>query len=227
VDDEARRRNGNLPGMGGIYNLVNLHLYHYAGNNPVKYTDPDGREDKPSLVSRVINMFKNDNSNRIQTIGATASGTVTMVSGAVGAGIYINPKNDKLQAIATALTTNPVTAPTGALLTVINIEDAGLYVESSAGAGGGISGSVTASMGVYNSLDVAKGAYIEFGGSAGEGIVGGVDVVTNIRANEVIGGTASVGIGVGTPEGHARVGVSGFFSMKNFLTQLFMRKSDE
>jgi hypothetical protein len=25
-----------------VFNLVNLHLYHYAGNNPVKYTDPDG-----------------------------------------------------------------------------------------------------------------------------------------------------------------------------------------
>ena len=26
-------------------NLINGNLYHYAGNNPVKYTDPDGRED--------------------------------------------------------------------------------------------------------------------------------------------------------------------------------------
>ncbi len=33
----------NLPGMGGLYNSVNSNLYHYAGNNPVKYTDPDGR----------------------------------------------------------------------------------------------------------------------------------------------------------------------------------------
>jgi hypothetical protein len=44
VNDETRRRNGNLPGMGGIYNYVNLHAYHYAGNNPVKYVDPDGRD---------------------------------------------------------------------------------------------------------------------------------------------------------------------------------------
>ncbi|GHV95676.1 hypothetical protein AGMMS50293_19960 [Spirochaetia bacterium] len=25
-----------------MFNTVNLHLYHYAGNNPLKYTDPDG-----------------------------------------------------------------------------------------------------------------------------------------------------------------------------------------
>jgi RHS repeat-associated protein len=43
IDDEARKRNGNLPGMGGVFNLVNLHVYHYAGNNPVVLVDPDGR----------------------------------------------------------------------------------------------------------------------------------------------------------------------------------------
>jgi RHS repeat-associated protein len=46
VDDEARKRNQSLPGMGGVFNTVNMHLYHYAGNNPVKYTDPDGRNDE-------------------------------------------------------------------------------------------------------------------------------------------------------------------------------------
>ena len=29
--------------MGGVFNTVNANLYHYAGNNPVKYTDPDGK----------------------------------------------------------------------------------------------------------------------------------------------------------------------------------------
>ena len=29
VDDNARKHNQNLPGMGGIYNSINMHLYHY------------------------------------------------------------------------------------------------------------------------------------------------------------------------------------------------------
>ena len=42
VSDEARKHNENLPGIGGLYNFVNFNLYHYTGNNPVKYTDPTG-----------------------------------------------------------------------------------------------------------------------------------------------------------------------------------------
>ena len=50
IDDESKKHNENLPGMGGVFNVVNLHLYHYAGNNPVKYTDPDGKD--------IISFFK-------------------------------------------------------------------------------------------------------------------------------------------------------------------------
>jgi RHS repeat-associated protein len=33
-----------LPGIGGVFNAVNLDVYHYAGQNPVKLVDPDGED---------------------------------------------------------------------------------------------------------------------------------------------------------------------------------------
>ena len=42
LPDEIEERNAKLAGMGGIYRPVNLGMYAYAHNNPVKLTDPDG-----------------------------------------------------------------------------------------------------------------------------------------------------------------------------------------
>ena len=44
--------------MGGVYNTVNLHVYHYAGYsqrsfelyNSIKYADPDGRDIEESPI---------------------------------------------------------------------------------------------------------------------------------------------------------------------------------
>ncbi|HQG41421.1 MAG TPA: RHS repeat-associated core domain-containing protein [Spirochaetota bacterium] len=35
---------GKLPGMGGVYNSININVYCYGGLNPVKFVDPDGND---------------------------------------------------------------------------------------------------------------------------------------------------------------------------------------
>jgi hypothetical protein len=45
VSDDAKKHNQNLPGMGGVFNYVNLHVYHYGANNPIMYVDPNGEAD--------------------------------------------------------------------------------------------------------------------------------------------------------------------------------------
>jgi hypothetical protein len=89
--------------------------------------------------------------------------------------------------------------------------------ETSAGFGGGTAGSVTATFGVYESIDAARGPYLEFGGSGSlPGSSVGVDLITDINLN-AIGGSLSVGIGTPGGEGHARAGVSGFFSLMDLI----------
>jgi hypothetical protein len=50
---------------GGIFNYTNLHVYHYSNNNPVKYTDPDGK--MPATIALGI-------------IGALSSGAASIVT---------------------------------------------------------------------------------------------------------------------------------------------------
>jgi hypothetical protein len=60
INDEAKQHNKELPGMGGVFNYVNLHAYHYAGNNLVKLVDPDGREDYPGVINAINFDFGRD-----------------------------------------------------------------------------------------------------------------------------------------------------------------------
>ena len=49
---------------GGIYNSVNFNLYHYSGNNPVKYSDSDGNDFKDT--TRKFTHFVSDNSGLVE-----------------------------------------------------------------------------------------------------------------------------------------------------------------
>jgi hypothetical protein len=64
----------NLPGMGGIYNSRNLQTYHYAGNNPIVYSDPTG--EYTAGTARYIIKGK----QIVQTILKIASGPAGMAS---------------------------------------------------------------------------------------------------------------------------------------------------
>ena len=76
IDDEAKKHNENLPGMGGVFNVVNLHLYHYAGNNPVKYTDPDGKSEEYTITGDYVGHV-NDEIDGIQIVGFTYAGSAS------------------------------------------------------------------------------------------------------------------------------------------------------
>jgi RHS repeat-associated protein len=52
INDDIRKQNQNLPGMGGVYNYVNLHAYHYSFNNPIHYLDPNGTDGEDGILSQ-------------------------------------------------------------------------------------------------------------------------------------------------------------------------------
>ena len=87
--------------MGGVFNTVNGNLYHYAGNNPVKYTDPDGR----SIFSGLVKTIAGSVQAAIGTVGALlygAGATVLVADDATVIGVADDPLAIVLAAGATA-----------------------------------------------------------------------------------------------------------------------------
>jgi RHS repeat-associated protein len=207
INDDAKKHNQNLPGMGGVFNHVNLHAYHYAGNNPVKYVDPDGESD---FIVALKSLFKIDNPSLIFTLGLNGSGTMPFASESAGAGVYINPENNSAFVTAVTLLLNPLTAHLGLALLAKNIEEAGIYGDIAGGTGGGLAGSLNVQVGIFKSREAAQGPYLEGGGSGSLfGVAFGTDFVMNMNL-EITGVTFSIGWGTGTPELHARAGGTGF-----------------
>ena len=88
IDDEAKKHNENLPGMGGVFNVVNLHLYHYAGNNPVKYTDPDGKDNTLTIVPSDIQAFADSIKQTLSSIPSPLIAGTLIVGGFIAMDNY-------------------------------------------------------------------------------------------------------------------------------------------
>jgi RHS repeat-associated protein len=75
INDEARKHNKDLPGGGGIFNPVNLAIYQYAGNNPLKYVDPDGTEKKSvqEVLRSAWNLLRGFFEGKPTAVGAEGS----------------------------------------------------------------------------------------------------------------------------------------------------------
>ena len=96
VNEEAKRYNQNLPGMGGVFNSVNLNLYHYAANNPVKYTDPDGKTN----VYFIFTFGENDDTMLLSEMWSQFGNFKDTILSGVSAKLIIRgTQNDILQAI--------------------------------------------------------------------------------------------------------------------------------
>ena len=199
--------------------------YNVLGAKSSKAESPSAKVVKEKILSPVFvkaintlyKSFINDGKKDIYTLGISASGTVTSVSGATGAGVYINPESDlRLFNSLLLIPVIPKGLKTVALTNSIitNMEDFGVYTGLEAGGGIGQSGSVSVSIGNFNSLDDAKGAYTAFGGSGGPtGTSIGLDIIKNLK-NEYVGSVISLGFGaVGYKEVHKRLGFTGIKSV--------------
>ena len=78
-----KKQDAQLPGIGGVFNTLNLNLYTYGDQNPLRYIDPDGNED----IENTANNSNQDRQARMVATGAVLGGTAAAVAaGACTAG---------------------------------------------------------------------------------------------------------------------------------------------
>ena len=103
INDEAKKHNKNLPGMGGLFNIINMHVYHYGGNNPINLTDPDGNASFSRWFARNWTKLAGIGLSGAEIVSGfgIATGTgVTVIGGALGVGMIIHGSANMAVAIA-------------------------------------------------------------------------------------------------------------------------------
>jgi RHS repeat-associated protein len=100
-----REQDSKLPGMGGVFNLRNLGMYSYAGLNPTKYIDPDGRKlefapgSTPEFKKKFGEMIQYLNKGKVSAPIAKIQArteTVYVQEGATLNDFYFDPNNDTI-----------------------------------------------------------------------------------------------------------------------------------
>ena len=116
---QAGRQSDGLPGMGGVYNTANLHTYHYAGNNPVKYVDPDGRS---PLLQEERNTF-------IEILGTSYA---YILDNIIYTPRQVNEQEIRLSIIGLNLDNVPTTMPPGTGISGISLPGGRIYIPDDA-----------------------------------------------------------------------------------------------
>jgi hypothetical protein len=139
--------------------MVNLHVYHYAGNNPVKYTDPDGKIaetvwDIASLATGIASLIVNIEKGNARGIAVDALG---IIADAVAVAVPVLPGGAgmAIKAARVASAVADIAAASEGIVSTVEAIQEGKPVEAIKSAGGVVAIGLT--RGAGKSFETAAG----------------------------------------------------------------------